>query len=72
MKRKISIVSVLHYIRLGYRSVLFFMLLFSYIRYRLYNGKTIAESMENAPAVLYVTWVVFIVEMVLRFFPSKY
>ena len=71
-RRKISIVSSLHYVRLVYRSVLFLMLLISYIQFRLYSGKTITESMENMPAVLIVTWAVFVAEMVFRFFPSRY
>ena len=71
-RRKISIVSSLHYVRLVYRSVLFLLLLISYIQFRLYSGKTITESMENMPAVLIVTWAVFVAEMVFRFFPSRY
>ena len=74
MKRgkRISTVSTLHYIRLFYRSVLFFALLISYIRFRLKGGEMVTESVEKTPVVLYVTWVVFIVEMIMRFFPSKY
>jgi len=72
MKRKLSIVSTLHYIRLFYRSVLFLLLLISYILYRMDNGHSITTRLENAPAILTVTWVVFVVEMIFRFFPSKY
>ena len=72
MKRKLSIVSTMHYIRLFYRSVLFLLLLISYILYRMDKGHSITTRLENAPAILTVTWVVFVVEMILRFFPSKY
>ena len=74
MKRgkRISTVSTLHYIRLFYRSVLFFALLISYIRFRLKGGEMVTESVEKTPVVLYATWVVFSVEMIMRFFPSKY
>jgi len=71
-RKKISIVSTLHYIRLVYRSALFFILLFAYIRFRLYSGETITEIFENAPVILYIIWIVFALEMFLRFFPSKY
>ena len=71
-KGRISIVSMLHYIRLVYRSALFVMLLISYIRFRLFSTETVLESVEKLPAILYVTWAVFVVEMIMRFFPSKY
>lgn len=71
-KRKISIVSTLHYIRLIYRFALFVLLLISYIRYRMFSADPILESAEKIPAIIYVTWAVFAVEMVMRFFPSKY
>ena len=71
-KGRISIVSMLHYIRLVYRSALFVMLLISYIRFRLFSTETVLESVERLPAILYVTWAVFVVEMIMRFFPSKY
>ena len=71
-KRRISIVSTLHYIRLFYRSVLFVLLLTSYIRYRLFSEATVLESVEKLPAILLITWAVFVVEMIFRFFPSKW
>ena len=71
-KKRISIVSTLHYIRLAYRFALFVMLLISYIRFRLFSEASIIESVERAPAVIYITWAVFVIEMILRFFPSKY
>ncbi len=68
MKRtgRISIVSTLHYIRLCYRLALFVMLLIGYIRFRIYSGETVVESLEKLPAIIYVTWAVFAVEMILR------
>ena len=74
MKRKvkISVVSTLHYVRLGYRSVLFLLLLIAYIRFRLHSGETVLESFEKLPAILYVTWGVFVLEMIMRFFPSRF
>ena len=71
-KKRISVVSLMHYIRLVYRSALFVMLLITYLRYRLFRTATVIESVERMPAIIYITWAVFVVEMVLRFFPSKY
>ena len=62
----------MHYIRLVYRSVLFILLLIAYIRFRLYSDASIIESAEKMPTIIYVTWLVFVIEMILRFFPSKY
>ena len=71
-RRKISTVSALHYLRLVYRSALFILLLIAYIRFRLFREATVLESVERLPAILYISWAVFVVEMVLRFFPSRY
>lgn len=71
-RRKISIVSTWHYVRLIYRSVLFVLLLISYIRFRLYSEASIIESVEKMPTIIVVTWAIFVVEMIFRFFPSKY
>ena len=71
-RRKISIVSALHYARLVYRAALFAVLLISYIRFRLYSGASVTEYVESMPFVLYVIWAVFATEMVFRFFPSAY
>ena len=70
--RKVSTVSILHYVRLVYRSALFILLLISYIRFRLHGGKAITDSLDGMPAILVITWAVFVVEMIFRFFPSKY
>ena len=70
--RKISIVSTIHYVRLFYRSVLFILLLIGYIRFRIYNEESILDNFERYPVILYVIWFVFVIEMILRFIPSKY
>ena len=71
-KRRISIVSTWHYIRLVYRSALFILLLISYIQFRFFSSAPISERIEEIPVVIYITWAVFTVEMIFRFFPSKY
>lgn len=66
MNKKTSLtkVSFLHYIRLVYRSLLFAAAFFAYI-----TGKL--DRINSRPAVMIVIWVVFAVEMTLRFFPSR-
>ena len=71
-RKKISVVSTLHYIRLVYRSALFVLLLISYIRFRIFNEAPVIERVEGMPVIIYVTWAVFVIEMILRFFPSRY
>ena len=72
IRKRISIVSTVHYVRLVYRAALFVVLLISYIRFRLYSGASVLEYVESMPFVLYVVWAVFVMEMVFRFFPSAY
>ncbi len=69
--KRLSSVSLLHYIRLVYRSVLFVLLLIGYISYRLQRGGEITSAIEQQPVLLAVTWAIFAVEMLLRFFPSR-
>jgi len=64
MKRKLSKISLLHYVKLLLRSFLFFAVLVFYILYR-------TDVLKNFTPLLVVVWVFFIVEMLLRFFPSR-
>ena len=70
--QKPSAIMRLHYVRLVYRSVLFVLLLAGYIAYRLRSGDEIISTLEKQPAILTVTWVVFVCEMITRFFPSRF
>ena len=72
VKRKLSAVSTLHYVRLVYRSVLLILLLIEYFIFRFRAGPAITVSLEERPALLYFTCGVFVVEMILRFFPSRF
>ena len=71
-KKKITAVSTLHFFRLVYRSLLFILLLIWYIRFRLMSGEELTQNLEKRPVILLVTWVVFVFEMIMRFFPSRY
>ena len=70
-RKKLSKVSTLHYIRLVYRSALFFLLLYNYISYRLHASETITSQLDQWSPVLLVVWLVFVFEMIQRFFPSR-
>lgn len=61
----LTLVSILHYIRLLYRSLLFLAAFFAYI-----FGKL--GEISSRPLIVSIIWVVFVVEMILRFFPSRY
>ena len=65
--------SIFHYFRLVYRSLLLLAFLGLYLSCRLRGipGTDIAELLESRPAILMIIWTVFTLEMVLRFFPSR-
>ena len=69
---KLSLISTMHYVRLVYRSVLFILLLIKYIDYRIHLENEIMSSLEKQPVILTVTCTVFVFEMILRFFPSRF
>ena len=73
MKRKtrLTAVSVYHYFRLVYRSVLFLVLLVMYIIHRSNSNGQILDLLEKMPFLLTFTCVLYAVEMVFRFFPSR-
>lgn len=63
-------VTIFHYFRLVYRSALFLMLLVLYIRLK--NGHQMLATLEEYPPLTSIIVFVFMVEMILRFFPSRY
>ena len=68
---KLTPVSTLHYIRLVYRSALFIALIILYIKHIVYGGENIEQYIESRPLIIMVIWVVFTVEMLMRFFPFR-
>ncbi len=69
-KLKLTPVSILHYIRLVYRSAMLLMLLVYYIISIIHGKEPITQKLEGSPVVILIVWIVFLVEMILRFFPS--
>ena len=70
-KTKLTAVGAIHYFRLFYRSALFVALLVQYLVYRINKGPAIIESLEERPAIIAVICILFTVEMIFRFFPSR-
>ncbi len=70
-KVKLSGVSTFHYVRLVYRSLLFLVTLGLYIAFRVHAGEDISQRLDRQPVIVSVIWTFFILEMLLRFFPSK-
>ena len=70
-KVRLTPVSVFHYFRLVYRSILFLLLTILYIVHRIQGDVNITDTIEGRPVIVSVVCAVFIFEMILRFFPSK-
>ncbi len=73
MKKKIKLspTSTLHYVKLVYRSVLFLLALFLYIMGIAEKSGEHFGGYEDRAIVIYIIFGVYIVEMLLRLFPSK-
>ena len=69
--QKLSLISTVHYWKLFYRSVLFLIAAAVYVIGRVRGEKDPFRGMEEAHWLLNLIWVVYAVEMLLRFFPSK-
>ena len=73
MKResRLTAVSGFHYFRLVYRSVLLILLLIRYVIYRIYDGSAVLDFLERRPLIISVIFMIFTLEMIFRFFPSR-
>ena len=70
-RSKFTSVSIWHFIRLGYRSVLLIAAVWIYISYRIHPDPGTLYDMGMNPVIQGIIWIVFMVEMFLRLFPSK-
>ncbi len=70
-KKRVSNISLLHYYKLVFRSLLLIGAAVAYIVGRVRQAKDPFADLWEQPILLGVIWVVFVVEMLLRFFPSK-
>lgn len=69
-KAKITKVGIYHYVRLVIRSGIFLVLLYQYISHKIMDGVDIFKSNVIEEIAVIVIFVMFIIEMTLRFFPS--
>ena len=67
-----SDIVILHYIKLVYRSILFVAAFVVYVLNRIHNTGKAFSGWEDNHILLMCIWTVFLVEMILRCFPSKY
>ena len=68
---KLTPVSVFHYLRLAYRSVLLICLTVLYFVRKTSGEGDLTNAIEDRPLIVSVTCAVFVFEMILRFFPSR-
>lgn len=71
VRKPLTKVMALHYIKLVCRSILFLTATVIYIINRVKKTGSLFGGLEDKQTVLSVIWIVFAIEMVLRFFPSK-
>ena len=69
-KSKITKIGIYHYIRLFIRIVIFVILLYHYIFHKIIDGIDIFESPNIKEIAILIVFIMFIVEMVFRFFPN--
>ena len=68
---RLSLISTLHYVKLVYRSALFLAALAVYVMGRVRSEDGALTDMLRRNPVMDLVWIVFAVEMVFRFFPSR-
>ena len=72
-KRKIRLskISALHYFKLFFRSFLLIAATVLYVLNKINGSKSSFGGYENNNVILGIIWIVFVFEMILRFFPSR-
>ncbi|MBR5533984.1 MAG: hypothetical protein IKU62_03980 [Ruminiclostridium sp.] len=68
---KLSKISAKHYAELVFRSLLFLSAVFMYVTGWVRDPDQLFGDVRNIHPLLWVVWLVLIVEMILRFFPSS-
>lgn len=71
MKIKLSPTSTLHYVKLVARSLFFIGALIAYIIYKISNQTFFVSDFTQLSWVLLIIWLLYFIEMLMRFFPSK-
>ena len=71
-RKKHSAVMLSHYVSLAWRGALFITLLVLWIANRIMGGETIMYRFEQHKTLMLILWLMFTIEMGLRFFPSRF
>ena len=71
-RSKFTSVMVWHFVRLGYRAGLFLLFLGIYVAWRMNEEMHLGMDMRIRPIVLGIIWIVFMVEMMMRLFPTRF
>jgi hypothetical protein len=70
-RRRISAISALHYFKLCYRSALLILAAVVYLMLVSRGEVDLQAQLHRFPVILGLIWVLYVGEMILRFFPSK-
>ncbi len=70
-KKNISKITRLHFIKLIFRSLLFIIAIICYVSSDNEVIVNLLDSFGNHSIIFFIIWLVFLVEMILRFFPSS-
>lgn len=70
-KRKISKITGMHFIKLLFRSLLFVIAIICYVSSDNEIIISLLDSFGNHSVIFFIIWLVFLVEMIFRFFPSN-
>lgn len=68
---KLSLISSMHYVKLVFRSLLFIAALVLYVIDKVRGTDTLFGAATERPIVLFAVFIIFTVEMILRFFPFR-
>ena len=68
-KRRLSRISAMHYFKLFFRGSLFLAAAVVYLLDRPQYDNPLYDDISRWPVLFDIIWVVFVVEMILRFFP---
>ena len=70
-KLKLSRISVIHYSKLVYRTILLITAIIMYIFYKVKNIDDLLAFLDHTYILLGLIWIIYVVEMIFRFFPSN-
>lgn len=72
MKHKITNIVLLHYVKLLFRLSLFIPAIVMYVLNKVNHVKGTFGGFEQNTVVLSCIWIIFMLEMIIRFFPSRF